>query len=353
VTVSLWFLFWAACSGGATEATDLPAVLTQTDLAVVTRGPVTPGPRVSGTLEALHQSVLRTEVAGSVSALHVDVGAVVRRAQPLVDIDNDGVLGAARSASAAVAAAERDFENAARDADRVARLVGQGGLSQRDADLAQSARAGAEARLLAARAQAAAAGEGVSGARVMAPIDGVVATLAVDVGDVVAPGLPLITLVDPSSLRLEGAVAAAEADQIHVGDAVVLTVQGREASLVGTVAARAPAVDPVTRQVAVLVDVPNPDGALLVGSYARGRVAGTLREALLVPVGAVTEAAGAASVGVVRDGRAARQVVTLGARDVLGERVEVVEGLAEGDTVLVGAARGLRDGAAVELRTGR
>lgn len=343
---------WLACGGPPDETETTVAVLTPSDVAVVVRGAVTPGPRISGTLVARNEAVLRTEVGGSVSAVHVEVGDAVERGQLLVSIDNDGVFGQAESASAAVLASERDLANATRDGERARRLFASGGASQRDVDVADAALAAASARVGAARASAAAAREGIGGTRVVAPIAGVVATRSVGVGDVVGPGLPLLTLVDPSALRVEGSVPAADAGAVSVGDDVVFLVQGRSEPVVGTVSRKAPSVDSVTRQIAVLVDIPNAEGALLAGLYARGRVAGRLREGNLVPIGAVTETSRGASVLALRDGVVAQVEVVLGARDVLGERVEIVSGLAQGDQVLVGAGRSVPPGAPVELRTG-
>ncbi len=341
------------CSGADDVPVDAPpTVLMALDLAKVERGPVAPGPRVAGTLEAVHRAVLRTEVPGTVVALHADLGDSVTKGALLIEIENGGVMGSATSAAGAVLAAERDVANMGRDVERSRRLLAAGGLSQRDVDLAEAGLAAAEARLQNARGGAAAAGDALAGARVHAPIQGVVASRSVNVGDVVAPGLPLLTLVDPGSLRIEAAVPAVDAGNVHVGDDVLFHVQGQTRVFTGRVERKAPAVDPVTRQVAVMVGVPNADGALLTGLYATGRVAGTLRDGLLVPVGAVTDESGVLSVLVVRDGHAERVTVTLGAHDVAGERVELTSGVEEGETILVGAALGVLPGSAVELRLG-
>jgi RND family efflux transporter MFP subunit len=180
----------------------------------------------------------------------------------------------------------------------------------------------------------------------------VVSQRAVSVGDIVAPGNALFTVIDPSTLRLEASVPADAIGAVSNGVAVRFSVQGMaDASFEGTVERVAPAVDAVTRQLPILVSIPNEEGKLIAGLFAEGRIAAQLHDALLIPLDAVVEGAAAPTVLRVRDGVVEQVAVTLGVSDPDRELVEVLTGLAEGDQVILGAARDMAAGTPVEIRT--
>lgn len=342
----------ALACGGTPKIEDIPpgpALLLPTDIAVVAVEPIATGPRVSGTLEAADKAVLRAEAQGTVSALYVEVGDRVSEGQDLARIENNGVQGSYASARAAVASAEVDVANADRELERVRRLAEGGAVAPRDLEQAQYAAAAAQARFAQAKASLAAAGEQIEGVNVTAPISGVVSARAMNRGDVVAPGGALLTIIDPSTLRLEAAVPAASAAAATPGARVVFTVQGQSAPIEGTIDHVAPAVDPATRQVAVLVTVPNPDGKLIAGLFAEGRIAGDSHDGFVVPATAIDQSSGTPTVLRVRDGKIERAIVQLGSVDLGTERVEITQGVAAGDQLVIGAARDVPVGAAVTI----
>jgi len=108
-------------------------------------------------------------------------------------------------------------------------------------------------------------------------------------------------------------------------------------------------VDPQTRQVRILVSVPNTAGSLVAGLFVEGRIATDKRAATLVPEKAVDLTGMAPMVMRLRAGKVEKVEVKLGARDEQAERYEVLNGLAVGDTVLLGAARGISVGSQVSV----
>src|SRR5690606_30806909 len=108
----------------------------------------------------------------------------------------------------------------------------------------------------------------------------------------------------------------------------------------GTVAPVNPAVDPVTGQLRLYVRVPNADRSLASGLFAEGRVALESKRGLAIPEAAVDMRVNQPVVKRVRGGVVEEVRVTLGLRDELHDRIEVTDGLAQGDTVLTGAAIG-------------
>jgi RND family efflux transporter MFP subunit len=139
-----------------------------------------------------------------------------------------------------------------------------------------------------------------------------------------------------------------------VGASVVFQVRGYPGrTFTGRVRRVSPTADPATRQVKVFVSLPNPDGTLVAGLFAEGRLATKSRRGVMVPADAVATEDGRSHVMRVRKGTAAQVRVTLGVQDDATRRVEIVSGVAAGDTVLVGPALDTAPGSLVRVEAPR
>lgn len=344
-------LLLVACGGppAAPPPLDAPTQLGAQDVAVAAREVITAGPRVSGVLDAAQKAVLRAEAAGTAEQVLVEVGQAVHKGDLLVRIEAAAVQASQASAASGVESAQQDVVVAERELARVKHLVEVGALAARDQELAESNLLSTRSRLKGARAQAAGAGEQVSGTVVRAPLNGVVSERAVSTGDVVAPGSPLFTILDPTSLRLTGSVPADAAGSLKVGAPVRITVQGQAQPFEGTLERVAPAVDPATRQIPVIITLPNADGALIAGLFAEGEIATQSAEGIVIPADALSARHDVFVVEVVRAGKVEAVPVEIGLRNDSTERVEITAGLQAGDVVLVGPARGMSQGTPVAL----
>jgi RND family efflux transporter MFP subunit len=187
-------------------------------------------------------------------------------------------------------------------------------------------------------------------ATIRAPFDGVISERSVSQGDVVSPGTPLITVIDPASMRLEATVPSEQLSALSVAAPVRFEVRGYpNQSFVGRIASIAPAVDPATRQIAILVDIPNPGGKLVAGLFAVGRIDSDAPEGLATGSEAVDLSGVTPTVTRVRDGVVERVPVKLGVRDVQAERIELLSGVAAGDILLIHGAQKLAPGTRVTL----
>jgi membrane fusion protein, multidrug efflux system len=347
-------LLLAGCGSDASteKPTEEPTViLLPEDLAVVRTQSISTGPRISGTLTAAETAALRAESAGSVVGLSAEIGDRVEKGAVLAKIESQVASSAYVSTQSAVVSATQDASNARREIERVRRLAEAGALSPHDVEAAEAGLAAAEARLAGAKAQDAQMGEQVGNTTVRSPIDGIVSERAVGLGDIVAPGTPLFTVIEPSSLRLEGAVPAASATTLAIGTPVKFEVQGFEGKpFDGTIERISPAVDPMTRQIPILVSIPNPEGKLLAGLFAEGRVATETHEGLVVPAGAVDLAGLRPSVLRVKDGAIELVEIDVGIHDTEGELIEATSGLQQGDQIVLQGKGDVKAGARVELR---
>lgn len=308
------------------------------------------GPVISGALRARQAATLRAEVGGPVVEVLAQQGQPVKRGQLLARIDDVALQDQFIAARSAVRVAANALEVAAAEEERNERLAKAEVITRRDYERAQLARHQAQAQLSEAQSRLALVREQLGRTRIIAPFDGVVSERQVNAGDVVQPGSPLLTVVDPRSLELEASVSAEYAGHIEAGTPVDFHLAGdREHTFSGKIERINPAVDPSTGQVRIYVTIPNVEQSLLVGLFAEGRVATEARDALALPLEAVDLRTTPPSVLRVRNGRLERVSVTPGLRDDVAQQLEVRSGLQAGDVVVLGSARDLAEGTRVQV----
>jgi membrane fusion protein, multidrug efflux system len=349
-------LVCAACGrNGAAGEVPAPAqqavTLGPENVAVVEQRTLRAGPEISGTLRARREAVLRAEVGGGVLAVLAESGERVKQGQVLARIDDhtlrDGVL-AARSG---LAAAKNGLQVSEANARRARTLAEAGAVAVQQAEQAESALEAARAQVAEAQARLAVAEQQVARAQVKAPFAGVIAQRQVSTGDIVAPGAPLFTVIDPARLQLEASIPAVRLGEVRPGALVEFSVTGfGEEKFRGEIERVAPAVDPATGQVRVYVDVKNEGGRLISGLYAQGRVASRSEAALAAPLSAVDSSTTPPTVLRVDGGKVQKVPVKLGVKDEVAGAVAVTEGVRRGDVLVLGSARSsLKEGASVRV----
>jgi RND family efflux transporter MFP subunit len=344
----------AACDRDDAAAAGGPAVsvvqLAPENVATAVEAELVSGPAVSGQLTPAREATMRAQVGGAIVALPVDRGQPVRAGAVLARLSSRDLDEAFASAQAAVRSAETALAVAASEAQRTEALVKGGALAARDLEQAKNAVANALAQLAAAKAREKSVWQQRDDTIVRAPFAGIVSDRAANVGDVVAPGTALVTIIDPSSLRLEALVPSDLIAQVRPGAPVRFTIRGLPGqTVVGTVDRISPTADPVTRQVPLFVSLPNVEGKLLAGLYAEGRVDAARRVGIVVPQSAVDETGPVPTVTRIRDGKAERVAVELGLRQAETEQVEIVTPLAAGDVVILGSAKGVAPGTPIAV----
>lgn len=342
----------AACN----RNTDAPATSAATvqmigpdNIAIASTDTLRSGPAISGTLVADREARIRAEVAGAVLQTYAEAGQRVAAGAALARIDDAVLQDAALSARLGVTQATVAADQASRELKRARTLVAAGAVAERDVESAERADLSAQAQLGDAKSRLSMAEKNARNATVRAPFAGIVAEKSVSPGDIVAPGAALFTVIDPRSLRVEGSVPTSALADVRVNAPVIFTVNGSDRQLEGRVTRISPMVDPQTRQVKLLASVPNEQNALVAGLFVEGRVASEKRVGVLVPEKAVDQTGVAPFVMRLKGGKVERVEVTLGLRDEGAEKLEVRSGLAGGDTVLLGAARGISVGSSVAV----
>lgn len=324
--------------------------------------PYAPVAELPGRIEPVRVAEVRARVAGIVLRQRFEEGADVKANDLLFDIDPAPLKAALSRAEAELAHARATVLEGRARLRRYKELVHINAVSAQDFDTATASLQGAEADVRTAEANVETARLNLGYASVRAPIAGRIGRALVTEGGLVGQNeatlMARIQQLDPiyadftqpvaDALRLREAL---KATGNTASQALTLRVEGTDHQRQGTLLFTDVSVDPGTGQVSLRGRFPNPDGLLLPGMYVRvSTPQGLPRQALFVPQRAVSRGA---------DGQA--RVLVVGAQQQVearpvrtgamqGARWQVLEGLAEGDQVIVGDLAGLAPGDTVAAR---
>jgi RND family efflux transporter MFP subunit len=298
------------------------------------------------------------QVPERIRVLHVQEGDAVEAGDPIVTLDADLQSSSVQQAAAAVGAAEAARDQLRADVERVRRLVASGAMPRSQLETLEAQLRTSEAQVEQSRAARRTAGTQRSRTVVRAPIDGTVALLSVQQGDMVAPQAPICSVVRAEQVLVK--LQVTEQDYVRIREGMSVDIRPPalpEVQRTGNVTRISPVLNPITRTALVEVSVANEDGALRPGMVAEAAIELSRRpDVVLAPSRALvlssrTDTEREASVFVVDgDSVAHRRRVTLGRR--YGRRVEIAEGLAGGEEVVVQGQHLLRDGAEVRTSEG-
>jgi RND family efflux transporter MFP subunit len=328
-----------------------PVLLGPENIGIVQETTLATGPIISGSLTAVREAQVRAESSGPVDEVKVDAGQRVNSGAVLAKLDDTALRDAFLSARAALRSAEVTMADARRDLDRDERLHQAGAISERELERSRTQVATSEAALADARSRMVSAQEQLEKTTIRAPFSGIVSERGISAGDVVQSGALLYTVIDPSSMQLEATVPTDQLQSLRVGTPVQFTVSGYGARrFEGRIARINPSVDPATRQVRIYVTIPNRDQGLVAGLFTEGRVESQRKRTAAIPLAALDPKGTSNEILRLKEARVQRVRVELGIRDLAAELVEVVQGLAPGDTVLLGSSQGLPDGTVVRIQ---
>jgi RND family efflux transporter MFP subunit len=308
-----------------------------------------------GTLFGVIEATVYARSSGYVLRWTKDIGAPVKKGELLAQIsapEIDQQLNQAEAAQAQTAASESLAKSTAA---RWQSLREKDAVTQQDLDERLSAYKQAQSDLAAAAANVSRLRSLQGFNNVTAPFDGVITRRNIDIGDLVnagngGTGSAMFSVAQVDPLRLYVYVPQAYAHQIKVGDAVTVTLAERAGEKYhGVIARAAGAIDTTTRTMQVEIRVPNPQGALIAGSYVqvllpiKGDSTGTV-----VPTNVLLFRPSGVHVAVVDgQGRVNLQRVQLGTD--FGTAVEVLSGVKVGDQIVINPADSLADGDVVTL----
>lgn len=327
-------------------------VLSGADVFTVNAGLIEDGVAISGGLRPIESLTIRARLEGDVLDVLVREGDAIAQGAVLARFESTEQEAALRSAEADKVAAETEARTAQWNFEQTRDLFQAGAIAEREFRAAEQAATSAAARLAAAEARLRAATLVERDTRIVAPVAGTIERRSIERGVRALRGAELFTLVRTDVLELTAAVPARLADGVRRGQVVRFTADGR--AIEGRVARVSPTIDPASQSVTVYVQVPNANGALKGNTFATGQIIErALENQLLIPQGGVRQpangAAGEPFVWRIAGGVLERATVKLGIVDEARGMVQVLEGLAAGDQVVVGNVGMLGAGMQVQL----
>ena len=306
-----------------------------------------------GTLQGFQQAPIAARSAGYVQRWTKDIGSHVTKGEVLAVIESPEVDQQLSQAEAARQQAAASLALAKSTVERWEALRKKDVVSQQELDERRSGATQAVANLAAADANVARLRQLQGFTRVLAPFDGVITRRNVEVGDLVdSSGKALFVLTQMDPLRIYVNVPQSYAQLVRAGQKVVVTqaeLRGRTFS--GEVARSAGAIDPATRTMQVEINLPNRDGTLLPGAYVQVDLPLAGAKTLVVPTNVLLFRGEGTRVALVDAASRIRlKPVTLGRN--LGESIEVLGGIADGDRLVVNPSDSLAEGDSVALAVG-
>lgn len=291
-----------------------------------------------GSLRANESVIIRAEIPGRITDIHFSEGQTVQQGAPLVNLDASEFQAQLAESATSVKLNNLNFKRAQEMAEK--KLLSRQSYDEAQAKLAQSRASQAfyEARL--------------AKTKLHAPFAGVLGLRQVSPGEYVQAGQDIVNLEDISSLKLDFNVPESYLAKVQQDQDVEVRVDAYpEQVFRGKIYAINPRIDEKTRTLLLRAVIPNPDGRLRPGMFARVSLILERRaNALLVPEQALVPKGTDQVIYRVNDGKALPVKVTIGQRR--DGKVEIIAGLNAGDTIVVAGQAKLRDGMPVKIVAG-
>lgn len=302
---------------------------------VVTTGELDDRLRVSGTILPSEQVDLQSETAGKITGIYFREGERVGAGKLLVRI-NDAEL------QAQLKRAQYRRTLAAAKEARQRQLLERKAISPADYDVAINELNTADAEIALVRAQ-------IAKTEIRAPFAGVIGLRNVSLGSYIAPTTKIATLSSVDQVKVDFFIPERYSGTVRPGSSVNFSVEGSDETIAGRVYAIEPRLEQSTRTLQVRATAPNRGGLLMPGAFAEVEILlNRTEQAITVPSESVIpESGGKMTVLVTRNGKVESTPVEVGLRT--SRKVQVLSGLAPGDTVISSGIQMVKPGGAVKI----
>jgi RND family efflux transporter MFP subunit len=287
---------------------------------------------VVGTVTAREKVDISSRIMAEITEVKADAGDALNKGQLLFVLDSRDAEARLAQAREGLAAAEANLERASLDAGRIERLLEKEAATRQEHDQAQAMLKAAQASVEAAKAAVREAEVHRSHARIVSPIGGIVIDRHADPGDIAAPGRPLMSIYDPSGLRLDVAVTEHLRPKVNLDKTVTASIDSIGKIFEGSIEEIVPASDAASRTFLARVSIPEREG-VYPGMYGRIWLPVGEKEAVCVPPDAIQRIGQLEMVTVVENGIARMRAVRTG--KTRSEGIEILSGLTPGEIIAV------------------
>ncbi|WP_371371385.1 efflux RND transporter periplasmic adaptor subunit [Sporomusa aerivorans] len=320
------------------------------EVATVTRRDVTPRLIFSSSLEPVWSAEISSKVDARVDHLTVDEGDTVSAGMTIAVLDMGELAAQVIQAEGNLFQAKANLEQAELDYRRMESLAKQGAISAQTLDSARTKRDLAQGQVRAAEGALALYDNKLTGATIVSPRSGVVVKRHLQAGFYTKAGAPIVTLADINTLLAKATVGEAEIAQLAMGASVKIRIDALgNKEFTGTVTRLSPMATMPSRTFTAEITIPNEQNILKAGMFAKVEIPVPVHpQALVVPETALVMKEDVKTVYVLADdNRVQQRPLKLG---YVGDGwAEVLDGLKDGDQIVVAGQNKLRDGSVVRL----
>lgn len=299
----------------------------------------------SGVVRGRYETNLSFQVGGKIISRDVQAGSRVRAGEILMTLDPKDIVEQSRSAEAQVSSARAQLQLAKTNYDRYAELFKSEAIAAAVLDQYKTQFDAAQATYDAAVAQAKQSQNALDYTTLKANADGVISTVNAEVGQVVAAGQTVLTLVQTGELEVVANIPENKIAAVQIGQRVSVDFWATNDLVSGTVREISPMADSASRTFTVKISLPEVQNVQL-GMTANVTMREVSTGAIVLPMSAIYQTGDVAQVWLVDGGKVSLRKVEVTAFD--DNRVQV-HGLKSGDKVVVAGVQKLRDGQ--EVRT--
>ena len=302
--------------------------------------------KFSGVVRGRYETDLAFQVGGKIISRDVQAGSIVRAGEVLMTIDPKDIVEQSRSSDAQVVAARAQLELARNNLERYTELFKSEAIAAAILDQYKTQYDAAQANYNAALAQAQQSQNSLDYTTLTANADGVISEIGAEVGQVVAAGQTVLTLVQTGELEVVVNVPENKISAVQIGQRVTINFWATGDVAVGSVREISPMADSASRTFTVKISLPQVQN-LQLGMTANVLMRGDSPQAIILPLSAIYQTGNDAQVWLVNGGKVSLKKIEVTAFD---DNNVQVRGLSTGDIVVVAGVQKLRDGQ--EVRTG-
>jgi membrane fusion protein (multidrug efflux system) len=289
---------------------------------------------LAASLLANEEVELKPETAGKIIQLLITEGAKVQKGQLLVKINDANLQAQLKKMVVQQKLAEEKEQ-------RLKQLLSIKGVSQDEYDVALTAFNAANADVELLKAQ-------IMDTEVRAPFDGTVGLKNISVGSYVSTADIIATMQQLDPIKVDFTVPQKNAAQVHIGDTVMVHIEGQAKNFAARIYAFDPKIDPSTRSLKVRAQLNNGKFEVFPGSYAQVSLVLHSQRSVVIPSTAVIPDLRGQKTYVVKGGKANLVLIETGVRT--DSTIEVTSGLITGDTVITSGIMGLKPGMQVKIQ---
>jgi membrane fusion protein, multidrug efflux system len=297
-----------------------------------------------GTLRANREADVAADASGRVVMATGERGERIKKGTVIARLDADAAAFAADEAKEVAAATRVQTEQATRDCERAERLYAKNAISASEHERMTASCQANVHNVSAANARMRRASKSVSDSIIRAPFNGVISERYVELGEHVAPGTRIMTIVDLDKMKLELKVPESSVGALEDGGTIAFVVPSLgEERFSAELDHFAPSLSAVSRDLIVEASVTGPAGKLRPGMFVTAYLVESRVKLPVVPAAALSGTGPSRRVFVVKEGQLEERVVLVG--DTMGSNVAIESGLAAGEQIASVAKAELRDGA--------